>query len=156
MKILLQRVSSAKVITDCGFEESINYGLLGYLSFEKEDLLGEVEQFVDKLLKLKLINRNEKSKGLQKISDSNDDILVIPSITLSSRLKKNKFDFKDALDPASARTFFNKFVETLKGFYKGKVVTGKFQSYMKISSEVIGPENYLMDKKDFQRVSSQI
>lgn len=140
MKLVVQRVSSAKVIRvfDGKVTGEIGLGLFVLVGFKKGDTKETVRLLADKLLKLRVMS-DENNKMNLTVKGVEGSFLVVSQFTLYADTKGgNRPSFVNAEDPAKAEELYNLFVEKLKSIGV-KTETGSFGDYMKIEAELDGP-----------------
>merc|ERR1711964_306354 len=68
------------------------------------------------------------------------EILFVSNFTLYNRIKKNQVQFRGAMAPAEAKTFYKSFLDMVRMQYDPeKVKDGEFGAYMSVSIENDGP-----------------
>jgi len=145
MKVILQRVNSAKVEVQNSIVGSISKGLLIYLGVSKEFTNEKLDWMVNKVLNLRIWQSEEKGFDLS-VQDIKGEILVISQFTLFGDCSKGqKPNFRNAQDFDKAEDTYNLFVNKLKESGL-KVETGSFGAMMKISSENDGPVTLVVEK----------
>ena len=138
MKLLVQRVSSASVEIESSIAASINQGVLVFVGFDKEDNFQTLDSLSYKLLNYKIFN-DEHGKVSLSLIDTNNDILVVPQVTLAVSTKKGtKPSFSHAAEPQVGIELFNMFQQLLERKFK-KPHSGKFGAEMSISLVNEGP-----------------
>ena len=138
MKLLVQRVSSASVEIESSIAASINKGVLVFVGFDKEDNFQILESLSDKLLNYKIFN-DEHGKVSLSLIETNNDILVVPQVTLAVSTKKGiKPSFSQAAEPQIGIEMFNTFKQLLERKFK-KPRSGEFGAEMSISLVNEGP-----------------
>ena len=144
MKIILQRCKSAKVIIKNKVISSIDFGVVLFLGFEKNDTEKDVNFFVNKILRLRVFN-DRKNKMNLSIKDVNGSVLVISQFTLCADIDKGRRpSFYKAEDPLKAKTLYNSFISELK---KRKIICeqGEFGSNMEINLINDGPFTLILN-----------
>ncbi len=142
MIVLVQRVNFAKVICESGKVSEIGKGILTYVGFEKGDSREKLEKSARKLINLRIFE-DESGKMNLSIKDINGEILLVSNFTLPSDLKKgNRPSFDKAMDPSSARSFYEEMLQTLRKHITVK--SGVFGDNMKVISENDGPVNFIL------------
>lgn len=145
MKLVLQRVESAKVTVDNNITSSIKKGLLIYVGISKNFNEEKLKYISEKVQKLRLWP-DEHNKGFKKnIQEINGEILVVSQFTLHGKVKGNKPDFTDSMEYEKAKEIYEKFVNKLKGS-NIKVETGIFGAKMKVESINDGPITLIVEK----------
>ncbi len=138
MKLLVQRVSSASVRIESVVTASINEGVLVFVGFDREDNFHSLDTLSDKLLNYKIFN-DEYGKVSFSLIETNNDILVVPQVTLAvSTRKGTKPSFSLAAEPGTGIELFNIFQQLLEEKFK-KPYAGEFGAEMSISLVNEGP-----------------
>ena len=117
MKLLVQRVSKASVEVEEEVIGSIGQGVLVFVGFDKEDNLETLNSLSEKLLNYKIFNDSNHKVALSLI-ETNNDILIVPQVTLSVGTKKGtKPSFSHAADPETGHGC----LQTLRNFWKASL-----------------------------------
>ena len=144
MRMVLQRVSEAKVEVDGEVTGKIGRGLLVYLGIGKGDTLEDAEFMAEKLVNLRIFSDSAGKMNLN-VRDVEGAILLISNFTLHGDCRKGRRPgFDAAADPQSAEQLY----ETVAELIAGKGVTvgkGVFGGYMQVSSINDGPVTFLLD-----------
>ena len=148
MKLVVQRVKKAKVLTVCDNKTigEIGEGLFVLVGFKKGDTEKEIKLMAAKLSKLRVMAdppSPKASEGRRKmnlsVKDIGANILVVSQFTLYADTKGgNRPSFINAEDPARARQLYELFIRALKE-KDIKVETGSFGDYMQIEVIMDGP-----------------
>ncbi|MGI9316693.1 MAG: D-aminoacyl-tRNA deacylase [bacterium] len=142
MKVLLQRVKSAKVEVDEKTVGQIGQGLLllsGFGEIDRGDSESKLRKASDKLLNLRVFS-NPEGKLDYSVKDIDGEVLVVPQFTLYGKsLKGRRPDFTDALDPAMAAAAFNQFRSALAEGLSKEIPAGIFGADMQVSLVNDGP-----------------
>ncbi len=146
MRVVVQRVNSAKVEVNSKIVGEIGTGLLIYSGFEKGDSEKEINFMAEKLLNFRIFP-DESEKMTKSILDIPEGmILSISQFTLTSFIKKGRRpDFSNALEPEKAKQLYillNKKLSESK-----EVKEGIFGAMMNISSVNSGPVTFIIEKK---------
>ncbi|WP_417428423.1 D-aminoacyl-tRNA deacylase [Halpernia sp.] len=146
MKIVIQRVSEAKVEVENKTVGEISNGLLLLIGLDEEDTKGDAEWLVKKILDLRIFS-DEAGKMNLSIQDISGEILCISQFTLISDYKKgNRPSFIKAAKPELALDLFNYFkTEIAKSDLK--IESGIFAADMKVSLINDGPVTLVFDSK---------
>ena len=144
MKIILQRVNSAKMFVNDKFMSEIKKGIVAYIGITHEDGLKEIEYCIDKLIHLRIFD-DENGKLNLSLEDINGELLVVSNFTIYGNTKKGRRpSYTNSAPAEKAKEVYNMFL--LKLSEKGiNYQTGQFQQYMRIISEIDGPVNLIIE-----------
>lgn len=146
MRVVLQRVKSAKVEIDDKIISQINTGYLLLVAIEKGDSKETARKMAEKILKLRVMADTDNKMNLN-IVDTKGEMLVVSQFTLSAEVKKgNRPSFSNTCSPEEAKMLLDFFVKQLKS--RGNVVlSGRFGAYMQVSLQNDGPVTIWLDSK---------
>ena len=146
MKIILQRVKSAKVIIDNKINGEIQKGYLLLLGIGKDDNEDVAVQMIEKIKKLRLFE-DENGKTNLSLEQVNGKILVVSQFTLSADCKKGtRPSFTDAAPPEMAEKLYNFFLYQCKNTF-GEIQHGEFGADMQVELINDGPFTICLDNK---------
>ena len=138
MKLLVQRVSKASVEVQAEKIASINKGVLVFVGFDRDDNYQKLKSLTDKLLNYKIFN-DSKGKLSMSLIETNNDVLIVPQVTLSVGTKKGtKPSFSNAAGPEAGNQLFDDFQKLIEEKYK-KPALGLFGADMSVSLVNEGP-----------------
>jgi D-tyrosyl-tRNA(Tyr) deacylase len=138
LKLLVQRVSKASVEVQAEQIASINKGVLVFVGFDRDDNYQKLESLTDKLLNYKIFN-DLKGKVSMSLIETNNDVLIVPQVTLSVGTKKGtKPSFSHAAGPEAGNQLFDDFQKLIEEKYK-KPALGMFGADMSVSLVNEGP-----------------
>ena len=138
MKLLVQRVSKASVEVQAEQIASIKKGALVFVGFDRDDNYQKLESLTDKLLNYKIFN-DSKGKVSMSLIETNNDVLIVPQVTLSVATKKGtKPSFSHAAGPEAGNQLFDDFQKLIEEKYK-KPALGIFGADMSVSLVNEGP-----------------
>ena len=138
MKLLVQRVSKASVEVQAEQIASINKGVLVFVGFDRDDNYQKLESLTDKLLNYKIFN-DSKGKVSMSLIETNNEVLIVPQVTLSVATKKGtKPSFSHAAGPEAGNQLFDDFQKLIEEKYK-KPAAGMFGADMSVSLVNEGP-----------------
>ena len=138
MKLLVQRVSKASVEVQAEKIASINKGVLVFVGFDRDDNYQKLKLLTDKLLNYKIFN-DSKGKVSMSLIETNNDILIVPQVTLSVGTKKGtKPSFSHAAGPEAGNQLFDDFQKLIGEKFK-KPALGIFGADMSVSLVNEGP-----------------
>ncbi|WP_456083328.1 D-aminoacyl-tRNA deacylase [Leptotrichia sp.] len=144
MKIILQRVNSAKMFVNDKFMSEIKKGIVAYIGITHEDGLKEIEYCIDKLIHLRIFD-DENGKLNLSLEDIDGELLVVSNFTIYGNTKKGRRpSYTNSAPAEKAKEVYDMFL--LKLSEKGiNYQTGQFQQYMRIISESDGPVNLIIE-----------
>ena len=138
MKLLVQRVSKASVEVQAEQIASINKGVLVFVGFDRDDNYQKLESLTDKLLNYKIFN-DSKGKVSMSLIETNNEVLIVPQVTLSVGTKKGiKPSFSHAAGPEAGNQLFDDFQRLIEEKYKQPAL-GMFGAEMSVSLVNEGP-----------------
>jgi D-tyrosyl-tRNA(Tyr) deacylase len=143
LKLVIQRVTEAKVEVDNETVGKINEGLMVLVGFGVDDSQQEADFLANKLLKLRIFE-DENSRMNRSVQDINGEILLVPQFTLYASTKKHRPSFHKALNPDEATVLFDYFVS--KCSEQIHVETGIFGAFMNVSIQNNGPVTIIIEK----------
>lgn len=145
MRLLIERVKSAKITIDNKETREISKGILVYVGISNEDLENiDLEKAAKKILNTYFFE-NEEGKLKNSILDLGLDILLVPNFSLYAKLKKGRtLSFDNSANYIKAEKIFYDYANVLKMCYNN-ITIGKFRSNMQIQMIADGPLNILLD-----------
>lgn len=146
MKLLLQRVTSARVEVDDQNVGEIDRGMLVFVGVEKTDTSETVPAAVARLLKFRLF-ADEAGKMNGSLNDTANHLLLVPQFTLAADTRKgNRPGFSVAARPDVAEGLFDEMAEQLLSILgPGRFATGQFGADMAVHLTNDGPVTFLLD-----------
>ena len=153
MRLVIQRVSSAKVSVDNEIVGQIGKGYVILCGVKKRDSREQTSRLAEKVLHLRIMparrilgegGADEDRKMNYSILDVQGEILAISQFTLYSQTQGRRPGFTDAEEPEKAKQIFDVFVEELKNS-KLNIQTGKFGHYMLIEMVNDGPVTIILE-----------
>ena len=146
MRLVVQRVSSAKVFVDKKVVGKIDKGLFVLVGVAEGDGEKNADFLAEKLSKLRVMS-DEAGKMNLSASDVDGKILAVSQFTLYADTSKgNRPSFIQAAEPKKAKKLYDHFIGKLEELGV-KVETGEFGAYMKIDAETDGPVTILLESK---------
>lgn len=147
MRAIIQRVSSASVISDGVPTGAIEQGLLILLGVEVGDTQEELTWLVNKVAGLRIFSDAEGLMNLD-LAGVNGKCLVISQFTLLASTKKGKRpSYIRSARPEEAIPLYETFVKTLAAVTDTEVATGVFGADMKVSLVNDGPVTISIDTR---------
>ena len=145
MRVVIQRVSKAKVAINKKIVGSISNGLLLYLGISNTDTIEKVEQLSKKILNLRIFPDSSNKMNFS-LNDINGELLIISQFTLYANCAKgNRPSFINAGSPVYAQKIYNEFVNYMQLQKNITIQTGQFGEAMNISSTNCGPVTIILD-----------
>ena len=145
MKLVVQRVTSAKVEVNNNIVGKIGKGYLVPLGIKKTDTKKEADYMINKLMKLRVFEDEENKMNLS-IQDIDGEILLIPQFTLYGDVThNNRPSFSNAMKPTDAKKLF----EYCCNECEKKVHTqkGEFGAFMDVNLVNNGPVTIIIEKE---------
>ena len=148
MRVVLQRVSEARVVVE-GKEVALSGpGLLILLGIEEADSGEDMDWLVKKILQLRIFDDSAGVMNLS-VTDVNGEITVVSQFTLHASTKKgNRPSYIRAARPEIAIPLYDQFVKTLESSLGKPVGTGIFGAHMEVSLVNDGPVTIILDSKN--------
>jgi D-tyrosyl-tRNA(Tyr) deacylase len=138
VKVLLQRVSQARVEVQGSIVGEIGQGLLILVCAEPSDTESVSQRMIDKIVKLRIFE-DEQGKMNRSALDVAGELLIVSQFTLvADTARGNRPSYTNAAPPELARSLYNTFVTQarLTGL---RVATGQFAAHMVVSLINDGP-----------------
>ena len=146
MRVVIQRVSEAKVEVDGKIVGQIDAGLLVYLSVGKDDEEKDAQFIADKLINLRIFADQQDKMNLS-IRDVGGSILLVSNFTLHGNCQKGRRPgFDDAAEPQIAQNLYEK-VAALIRLQAINIQTGIFGANMKVTSTNDGPVTFILNSR---------
>ncbi len=147
MRAILQRVTSASVLSDGVPTGAIDKGLLILLGVEVGDTIEELEWLVRKIAGLRIFSDEEGLMNLD-LADVGGQCLVISQFTLLASTRKGKRpSYIRSARPEEAIPLYESFVKALAAQTDTPVATGVFGADMKVSLVNDGPVTITIDTR---------
>ena len=145
MRVVIQRVSRAKVIIGKQIFSEIEDGLLVFVGVFREDVVEHADWLAKKTLNLRIFSdRNNRMN--RSILDCRHELLVVSQFTLAADCDRgNRPSFTTAADPEQARIIYETYVQALS-VSDLTVCTGRFGSDMEVESVNDGPTTFVLDR----------
>jgi len=147
VRLVIQRVSEAKVIVEGSTQGAIRTGLVVLVGVSRSDDRETVAYCADKLLGLRIFP-DENGKMNRNAVEAGGSILLVSQFTLYGDCRKGRRpSFDEAAPPAEALIIYNLLVDILR---RGPVPveTGVFQAAMEVHLVNQGPVTLLIDSAD--------
>lgn len=147
MRVVLQRVSQARVVVEGKVIGNIGQGFLVLLGVSDSDTKAIADKMVDKICKLRIFEDDEGKTNLS-LADVGGELLVVSQFTLYADCKKgNRPSFIRAGAPDMANDMYEYVVERCKQYVE-KVEHGCFGEDMKVELTNDGPFTLMIDSEE--------
>jgi D-tyrosyl-tRNA(Tyr) deacylase len=146
MKVVLQRVSRARVTVDDQEVGRIGKGLCLLVGIGEGDGPEEVEWMIDKVIGLRVFDDGEGKMNLA-LEEVDGEILVVSQFTLYGDTSKGRRpSFVHAADPETALDLYDVFVQKLERRLPGAVASGEFGEMMEVEMVNDGPVTLILER----------
>lgn len=147
MKIVLQRVTEAKVCIDGETKGEIGKGYLLLLGISNDDNKEIADKMIEKVARLRIFEDSNGKTNLS-IDQVEGEVLVVSQFTLYADCKKgNRPSFINAGSPALAEELYEHILKRCEELFKN-VQCGTFGADMKVSLVNDGPFTLVLDSKE--------
>jgi D-aminoacyl-tRNA deacylase len=152
MRLVLQRVSSARVTVAGSVTGAIGRGYLLLVGFRNDDTETVLAWMADKVMSLRLFpdadgtaaKPSSFSRGLDEVDGA---LLVVSQFTLYGDTRKGRRpSFIDAAPPEVAIPLYDRFVALLRERAPGRVETGEFGAMMDVELVNDGPVTLVLER----------
>ena len=145
MRVVLQRVSRAKVTIEGRISGAIERGLCLLVGFTHTDTIEQVRWMAEKVIGLRVFQDAEDKMNLA-LADIGGALLVVSQFTLYGNTEKGRRpSFIDAARPEVAIPLYESFIAELRA--KGvKVETGEFGAMMDVELVNAGPVTLVLER----------
>lgn len=148
MKLVLQRVNSAKVEVDKKIVGQINKGFMLLLGVEENDVQKDADALAQKIAGLRIFTDDNDKMNLS-LSDVDGQVLVVSNFTLCADCSHGRRpSFINAARPDIADTLYEYFCDKLLQNGVQKVEKGIFGADMIVSIENDGPVTLILNSKE--------
>jgi len=146
VKVVLQRVSRAKVSVDGRVTGEIGGGYLLLVGFTAEDADEDLSWMADKIVGLRVFTDEEGKMNLS-LEDVGGDVLVVSQFTLYGDTRKGRRpSFVHAAHPSVAIPLYERFIQCLRDGSPGRVETGEFGAMMNVELVNDGPVTLILER----------
>lgn len=138
MRIVVQRVTRARVLIENVVTASIGAGLVVLVGVAKTDSPADAEYLAEKTAGLRVFTDNNGKMNLS-VRDTGGAVLIVSNFTLYGDTRKGRRpSFDLAASPEEARPLYDYFVQRMK-LTGLPVAAGVFQAHMEVLLENSGP-----------------
>ena len=145
MRLVIQRVSHAKVTINGQLKSAIDAGMLVLVAVEDEDGIEDIEWLSSKLVNLRIF---DDASGVmnRSVLDVAGEVLVVSQFTLfASTRKGNRPSYMRASRGSIAMLAYKRFVEEVERLLGREVKTGEFGADMQVELVNDGPVTIIID-----------
>ena len=146
MRVVLQRVSRAKVTSEGRLLGEIGHGCVLLVAFTEQDQEEALAWMADKVIGLRIFPDDEgkMNRGLDEVRG---DLLVVSQFTLYGDCRKGRRpSFIDAAPPEVAVPLYEAFVNAVRALGV-PAETGRFGAMMQVELVNYGPVTLIVDSK---------
>lgn len=148
MRVVIQRVTFAKVEVDKKVVGEIENGMMILVGFENEDTNEDLTWMAGKITSLRIFD-DEQGVMNKSIIDAGGEILCISQFTLHALTKKgNRPSYIKAAKGEVAEPLYHEFCNKLKNNLNKEIKKGIFGADMKVSLLNDGPVTICIDSKN--------
>lgn len=148
MRVILQRVVSARVEVEGLVTGSIGIGLLVLAGLEESDTPADLAWMSSKLTRMRIFP-DENGVMNRSVLDAGGEVLAVSQFTLFASVRKgNRPSWSRAAPPETAHPLFVEFVRRLENDLGRHVPTGVFGADMKVHLVNDGPVTLFIDSRD--------
>lgn len=148
MRVVIQRVTFAKVEVEKKVVGEIEKGMMILVGFENEDTNEDLTWMANKITALRIFD-DEAGVMNKSIIDADGDILCISQFTLHALTKKgNRPSYIKAAKGEIAEPLYQDFCNKLKNNLNKEIQKGIFGADMKVSLLNDGPVTICIDSKN--------
>lgn len=148
MRVVVQRVSEAKVVVEGQVTGAIGRGLLVLCGFCPEDNQEDIAWMASKIVKQRIFSDAENQMNLS-LEDLQASLLVVSQFTLFASYKKgNRPGYTGAARPEQAIPLYQHFIRTLEALTGQPPACGIFGADMQVTLVNDGPVTIVMDSRN--------
>ncbi len=146
MRVVIQRVSTARVEVAGQTVGEIGQGLLVLLGVEKGDTEAAADWLVEKITTLRIFNDDAGKMNLS-LQDISGAMLVVSQFTLAGNCNKGRRPSFDSAAPLDEGKRLYEYFVSRASQQNLMVQTGIFQADMQVTLTNDGPVTFVMDKR---------
>ncbi len=148
MKVVVQRVRSAKVEVNDQIVGQIDAGLLVLAGYENADTPSDVVWVCAKIVNLRIFNDAQGVMN-ESLMDIKGGLLLVSQFTLHASTKKgNRPSYIHAAAPEAANSLYELTKTTLNDLLQKPIETGIFRADMQVSLVNSGPVTIIIDSQN--------
>jgi D-aminoacyl-tRNA deacylase len=144
MRVVVQRVSRARVVVDDQVTGEIGPGLAVLVAVGRHDRPDTAASVAERIVHLRIFN-DEQGKMNRSVCDTGGAILAVSQFTLYGDARgQRRPSFLEAAGPEQGKALYEEFVRALRALGV-PVATGVFQAHMSVELVNDGPVTILLD-----------
>jgi D-aminoacyl-tRNA deacylase len=144
MRVVLQRVSRARVLVEGGVTGEIGPGLVVLIAVGRDDVSATAAAMAEKIVNLRIFS-DDQGKMNCSVLETGGAILAISEFTLYGDARgQRRPSFIQAAPPELGKALYDEFVLALRALGV-RVETGVFQAHMSLELTNDGPVTILLD-----------
>jgi D-tyrosyl-tRNA(Tyr) deacylase len=148
MRVLLQRVKEASVVSDGELTGEIKQGILVLVGIEEADGPEDIEWLCRKITQVRIF-ADEEGVMNKSVLDIGGEVLVVSQFTLHASTKKgNRPSYIRAAKPPVAIPLYEQFLQGLKITLGKTIPAGVFGADMQVRLHNDGPVTLWIDSKN--------
>jgi len=146
MKLVVQRVHSARVTVDDSAVSEIGRGLLVYAGIAHGDTSVDARYLAAKTAHLRIFE-DEQGRMQHSVEQVGGAVLVVSQFTLYGNCARgHRPDFTDAAPASEAEALLDEFVRELRALGRN-VQRGRFGAHMCVASQNDGPVTVILESR---------
>ncbi len=147
MRLVIQRVTRARVTINDAVKSAIGNGLLLFVGIEDADTQEDIAWLSRKTVNLRIF-KDEHGVMNRSLLETGGDILLVSQFTLhAATAKGNRPSYLGAAKPAIAVPLYESFIKQLKLDCGKEIYAGEFGADMQVELLNDGPVTILIDSK---------
>lgn len=147
MRLVIQRVSEAKVTVGGKEINQIGFGLMILVGIEKGDNEEEMDWLISKTINMRIFP-DEEGVMNKSVREIGGDIMAVSQFTLTASTKKgNRPSYIRAENPEIAKEKYEEFCRKMSEILGKEVKKGIFGADMKVSIVNEGPVTIVIDSR---------
>ncbi len=143
MKLVIQRVTKARIFINKKIISEINYGYVVLVAFKTNEDRNNLTKMAQKLINLRIMPDKQQKMNLT-IKDVAGELLLVPQFTLYADTSGRRPGFSLAEKPKLAEKLFNYFVAQVSKFGL-RVESGHFGTNMQLELINDGPVTIILE-----------
>lgn len=149
MKVIIQRVTNAKITIDNSSTKSIKTGFVVLIGITHTDTKSDAEFLAKKCCMMRVFEDENQKLNLS-LKDVGGSLMIVSNFTLyADCIKGNRPSFTDAAKPDVANPLYEHFINECKN-YGVDVCCGKFGADMQITLTNDGPVTLVIESNKSQ------